>query len=123
MRRTVTNRLTCVNLADLQDSCVETDNLPHRIGRSGERVDAVEGRPRANEIEMKLAPKKDPRRCREAGGHIAEPASHCSEKRTLLGVHRVSRLVGTGEMADRGAPTDRAEAAETVRQPLEFAES
>src|SRR5271169_5339479 len=100
MRPTVTNRLTCVNLTDLQDSCVETDNLPHRIGCSGERVDAVQGCPRTNKIEMKLVPKKDPRRCREAGGHIAEPASHRSETRTLLGVHRVSRLVSTGEMAD-----------------------
>ena len=59
MRRTVTNRLTPVNFAYLQNSALQPDDLVHRVGIAGLRIDAVEGGTGTCEIEAKLRPEED----------------------------------------------------------------
>jgi hypothetical protein len=58
MRGTVANRLTPVNFAYLQNSALQLDDLVHRIGAAGLRIDPVEGGAWADEVEVKLRPEK-----------------------------------------------------------------
>ena len=119
--RTVANRLTGVNLADLQDFCVEPDNLAHRVGPARLRVDAVERRPRPDKIEMVVVAQKDPGRRRQARRHAAQTGSRRREPRVLVAVQRVIRLVGAGEMAQQPMPADHPGSAEIVGEPGELA--
>ena len=59
VRGTVANRLTAVNVADLQDFRLQTHDLPHRVGPARLRVDAVERGARPHQIEMVLGTEKD----------------------------------------------------------------
>src|SRR6202030_3937038 len=59
MRRTVTNRLTPVNFAYLQNSALQPDDLVHRIGLARLRIDSVERGTRAYEVKVKLGPEED----------------------------------------------------------------
>src|SRR6516165_418750 len=120
MRRTVANRPTPVNLADLQDSALETGDLAHRIGAARLRVDAIERGTRADKIEMKLAAEKDAGGRGEAGRHMAEGASCGSEARPLGFVQRMPWFVCASKMADEGAPTDRALIPELVGESIEL---
>ena len=81
VRGTVANRLTGVNLADLQDFRLEPDDLPHRVGAARLRVDAVERRARTNKIEVVRAAEKNPGRGREARRHTARLGDAPTAKR------------------------------------------
>jgi hypothetical protein len=59
MRRTVANRLTPVNFADLQNSAPQPDDLAHRVGVAGLRIYPVESGAGPHEIEVKLWPEED----------------------------------------------------------------
>ena len=83
MRGTVANRLTPVNFADLQDSALQPDDLAHRVGAAGLRVDAVERGAGADEIEVKLAPEKDAGGRGEAGRQVGEAPSRGSKARRV----------------------------------------
>src|SRR5207245_8465463 len=74
VRRTVANRLTQVNFANLQDSPLEMDNLAHRIEVAGLRIDTIEGGTGADEVEVKITAEKDAGRRGEAGRQMAEAA-------------------------------------------------
>src|SRR5262245_37812209 len=106
MAGTVANRVTAFNLAALQNSGLETDDLPHRINATRLRVDAEEGGSWAHEVEVKRGAEKDPRRRSQAGGHAAQPTCRGDEPLALKIVLGVPRLVGASEMADQRAPAD-----------------
>ena len=121
VRGTVANRLTGVNVADLQDSRLQADNLAHRVGPARLRVDAVERRSRPDKIEMVFGTEKDAGRGREARRHAAEAASRRQETRALLLVQLVRRLVGAGEVAQQCPPAERPRPPEVVGEAIELA--
>src|SRR5262245_47430408 len=68
MGRTIANGTTSVNAPDLQDFRLQSNDLTHRVWLSGERLDAVERRAWAHEVEGVLCSEEDARRCRETPG-------------------------------------------------------
>src|SRR5260221_8818559 len=52
MGRTVANGVARVNVAGLQDSTFETNDLRHGVGLARQRIDAVERGARAGDVEM-----------------------------------------------------------------------
>src|SRR6185437_14075833 len=61
MRGTVSNALPPVNVAYLQDFCLETHGLTHRIGPARNRIDAVERGADAHHVEEKIATQEEAR--------------------------------------------------------------
>ena len=79
MRRTVANRITPVNFPQLQYSALQADNLTHRVGTARLRVDPIERGAGTNEVEVKLAAKKDAGGGREARGYIRKAFSRARQ--------------------------------------------
>ena len=59
MRGTVANRLITVNFAYLQNSALQPDDLAHRVGATGLRIDPVKSGTRAYEVKVKLGPEEN----------------------------------------------------------------
>jgi hypothetical protein len=122
MRGTVANRLTPVNFAYLQNSALQPDNLVHRVGTAGVRIDPVKSGTGTREVEVKLGPKENAGGRGEAGRQVGETPSRNSKALQLDVVERTLRFVRTGEMADEGAPSDRIGLAQLVGEPVELSD-
>ncbi len=121
MRATVANRLTGVNVPDLQDSCLQADNLAHRVGAARLRVDAIECGSGADQIKVVVTAEKDPRRRGKARRHSGDPAALRHEGLALLPVQRMVWKFGASEMAHHCLPADRPGPAEIIGNIVEFA--
>ena len=123
MRGTVANRLTSFNLADLQDSSPQSNDLTRRVRTAGLRVDTVKSSTRTNEVEVKPGPEKNSRRSGQARGQSAEVPVHGCEARALEIVQRMLGLVGAGEMANKATPPGCAFLRKLVDEPRELPRS
>src|SRR5260370_42343446 len=120
MRGTVANRLIPVNFAYLHNSALQPDDLAHRVGAAGLRIDPVERGAGADEVEVKLRPEKYAGGRGEAGRQVGETLSRSRKALELEVIERMPRFVRTGEMADEGAPSDRIGLAQLLGEPVEL---
>src|SRR5277367_5283983 len=120
MTGTVANRLTPVNFAYLQNSALQPDDLAHRIGTAGLRIDPVQSGAGAYEVEVKFWPEENAEGRGEAGRQVGETPPRSSKALELEVIERMPWFIRTGEMADEGTPSDRIGPAQLVGEPVEL---
>src|SRR5499433_3662962 len=120
MGGTVANRFTPVNVAYLQNSALQPDDLTHRIGAARLRVDAIERGAGAHEVKVKLRPEKHAGGRSKTGGQVGEAPSRSCKALELDVIERMPWFVRTGEMAHHCTPSNRIEVAQHIGKFVEF---